>query len=98
MTRSRGFIPSSLMLFGTVLRVLRLEIPVRLARPFTQVCMHNHREDNDQSVDQLGPETSQADSHGRRFDGANDESPEEGSQNCADAAGDGRVGRADMGG
>lgn len=59
--------------------------------------MHDYREYNNQAVYQLGPETGQTNSDSRCLDRTDDESPKEGSQNCASTAEDGRASQEDRG-
>src|SRR3972149_3755911 len=58
----------------------------KLFHAFAQESVHNHRKHNDQTVNKLGPKSSQTDSHGSSFDGANDESTEKSSQDGTSAA------------
>jgi hypothetical protein len=50
-----------------------------LLQSFCQVSVHKHREYDDQSRNQLGPEACQAGRHRGGLDSAKDESSEEGS-------------------
>lgn len=63
-------------------------MPVLSLHAFTQVGVHNYRENNDQTVNQLSVEARPAYRDGSSFYCTNDESPEESSKDGAGATED----------
>ena len=67
----------------------------RLLTTLAQICVHNHREHDNKSIDQLGPESRQANGNRCGFDGTDDKSTEECPQDGTGTAEDGCAAQED---